>query len=90
MSVEVTCPDEYTGGIMSDLNRRRGVPQGLEPRINHSIIKAYVPLAELFGYANQVRNLSSGRALASITFSHYAPAPEAAVKAVLDNRKGYW
>ena len=75
---------------MSDLNRRRGIPLGLEPKINHSIIKAHVPLSELFGYANQVRNLSSGRALASITFSHYAPVPEGEVKNILSQRKGFW
>jgi elongation factor G len=90
MSVEVLCPDEYTGGIMGDLNRRRGIPLGLDSRIQHSIIKAHVPLAELFGYANQVRNLSSGRALASITFSHYATAPESVAKDVLATRKGFW
>jgi len=90
MSVEVTCPDEYTGGIMSDLNRRRGIPLGLEARFNHSIIKANVPLAELFGYANQVRNLSSGRALASITFSHYSSVSESEMKNILEKRKGYW
>ncbi|MBK8491370.1 MAG: elongation factor G [Saprospirales bacterium] len=90
MSVEVTCPDEYTGGIMGDLNRRRGIPLGLDVKSTHTIIRAHVPLSELFGYANQVRNLSSGRALASITFSHYAPAPEAVVKIVLEHRKGYW
>lgn len=86
MWIEVSCPDEYTGGIMSDLNRRRGIPLGLDVKLTHTIIKAHVPLAELFGYANQVRNLSSGRALASITFSHYAPASEAVVKEILELR----
>ncbi len=88
MSVEATCPDEYTGGIMSDLNRRRGIPMGLEPRVKHSVIRAHVPLSELFGYAGQVRNLSSGRALASITFSHYAAVPEGEARGVLERRRG--
>ncbi|MFZ2897944.1 MAG: elongation factor G [Saprospiraceae bacterium] len=90
MSVEVICPDEFMGGIMGDLNRRRGAPQGVQSRITHTVIKAYVPLAELFGYANTVRNLSSGRAAASITFSHYAPVPENISKNILEHRKGYW
>ena len=87
MWVEVTGPDEYTGGIMSDLNRRRGIPLGLDVKLTHTIIKAHVPLSELFGYASQVRNLSSGRALASITFSHYAPATEAVVREIQQLRK---
>jgi len=90
MSVEVICPDEFMGGIMGDLNRRRGAPQGVQSRITHTVIKAHVPLAELFGYANTVRNLSSGRAVASITFSHYAPVPENISKNILEHRKGYW
>lgn len=90
MAVEVICPDEFMGGIMGDLNRRRGMPMGLISKIGHSIIKAQAPLAELFGYANQVRNLSSGRALASITYSHYAPVPESVAKAIQQTRKGFW
>jgi len=73
MDVEVNTPEEYVGPIIGDINRRRGIPKGMEPRIGYTVIKADVPLAELFGYAVQVRSLSSGRATAVLTFSHYAP-----------------
>jgi len=76
MDVEVNTPEEYVGPIIGDINRRRGVPKGMEPRIGYTVIKADVPLAELFGYAVDVRTLSSGRATAVLTFSHYARVPE--------------
>ena len=89
MSVEISSPEEYIGTLMGDLNRRRGIPQGMEPRASHTIVKALAPLAELFGYAAQIRTLSSGRASAALTFSHYAPAPEQVAKGLLEKRKGF-
>ena len=74
---------------MGDLNRRRCVPQGMEPRPSHHLIRAQGPLSELFGYAAHIRTLSSGRATASLTFSHYAPVPEAAAKKILEKRRGF-
>ncbi|MCB0582297.1 MAG: hypothetical protein KDD10_23660, partial [Phaeodactylibacter sp.] len=71
------------------LNRRRGIPQGMEPRASHTIVKAQAPLAELFGYAAQIRTLTSGRAGAALTFSHYAPVPEQVAKGLLEKRKGF-
>jgi elongation factor G len=87
MSIEVSCPEENIGAIMGDLNRRRCVPQGMQPRPSHHVIKAEGPLAELFGYAANIRTLSSGRATASLTFSHYASVPDAAAKKILEKRR---
>jgi len=71
MSVEVVTPDEFTGGVTGDLNKRRGIMKGMDMKGNAQIIKADVPLSELFGYVTDLRTLSSGRASASLTFSHY-------------------
>ncbi|MCB0585144.1 MAG: elongation factor G, partial [Phaeodactylibacter sp.] len=89
MSIEISSPEEYIGALMGDLNRRRGIPQGMEPRASHTIVKAEAPLAELFGYAAQIRTLTSGRASAALTFSHYAPVPEQVAKGILEKRKGF-
>lgn len=72
MSVEVSTPDDYTGQVTGDLKKRRGDIKSMETKGNASIIKAEVPLERLFGYVNDLRSLSSGRASASRTFSHYA------------------
>lgn len=72
MDVEVNTPDDYTGQVTGDLKKRRGDIKSMETKGNASLIKAQVPLAELFGYVNDLRSLSSGRASASRTFSHYA------------------
>jgi elongation factor G len=76
MSLEINCPEEYIGNVIGDLNRRRGQPQAMEPRVGYSIIKGQAPMSELFGYAAKIRTLSTGRASASVTFSHYAPLPD--------------
>ncbi|MCO6492589.1 MAG: elongation factor G [Phaeodactylibacter sp.] len=89
MSIEISTPEEHIGALMGDLNRRRGIPQGMEPRASHTIVKAQAPLAELFGYAAQIRTLTSGRASAALTFSHYAPVPEQVAKGLLEKRKGF-
>lgn len=89
MSVEIACPEEYIGAVMGDLNRRRGVPKGMEPKASHTLVKAEAPLAELFGYAAEIRTLTSGRATAALTFSHFAPAPEQVAKGILEKRKGF-
>jgi elongation factor G len=89
MSLEINCPEEYIGNIMGDLNRRRGQPLGMEPRTGYSIIRAQAPLSELFGYAAHIRTLSTGRATASVTFSHYAPLTEEASSKMKGDRKGF-
>ncbi|MFY0679747.1 MAG: elongation factor G [Thalassovita sp.] len=76
MKVEVISPDEYTGNIIGDLTSRRGQVSGQEPRGNAIAIDANVPLANMFGYINNLRSMSSGRAQFTMQFSHYDPVPQ--------------
>ncbi|PKP84013.1 MAG: elongation factor G, partial [Alphaproteobacteria bacterium HGW-Alphaproteobacteria-2] len=73
MKVEVVTPEEYTGGIIGDLTSRRGQVQGQDTRGNANVINAYVPLANMFGYINNLRSMSSGRAQFTMQFDHYEP-----------------
>src|SRR5579884_2009264 len=75
MKVEVTTPEDYVGDVMGDLSARRGIPKGMEPRGNVTVIRAQVPLAEMFGYATTVRSMTQGRASYSMEPSHYEPVP---------------
>ena len=75
MKVEVITPEEYTGGIIGDLTSRRGQVSGQEPRGNAIAIDAFVPLANMFGYINTLRSMSSGRAQFTMQFDHYDPVP---------------
>jgi len=75
MRVEVVTPEEYMGDVMGDLNRRRGLIQGMEDSVSGKIVRAEVPLGEMFGYATDVRSMSQGRASYSMEFSKYAEAP---------------
>jgi elongation factor G len=88
MAVEVVSPDEYTGSVTGDLNRRRGVMKGMDSRGGAQVIKADVPLKELFGYITDLRTLTSGRASASLTFSHYSPVPRNLAEKVIEEVKG--
>ena len=88
MGVEVISPDEYTGSVTGDLNRRRGIMKGMDTRGGAQVIKADVPLAELFGYVTDLRTITSGRASATLTFSHYAPVPKNLAEKVIDEVKG--
>ena len=76
MKVEVITPEEYTGGIIGDLTSRRGQVSGQEPRGNAVAINAFVPLANMFGYINTLRSMSSGRAQFTMQFDHYDPVPQ--------------
>ncbi|MEP4509780.1 MAG: elongation factor G [Paracoccaceae bacterium] len=76
MKVEVVTPDEYTGGIIGDLTSRRGQVQGQDARGNAIAIDAFVPLANMFGYINTLRSMSSGRANFTMQFDHYDPVPQ--------------
>ena len=76
MKVEVVTPEEYTGGIIGDLTSRRGMVQGQDSRGNANVIDAFVPLANMFGYINTLRSMSSGRANFSMQFAHYEPVPQ--------------
>ncbi|HOY18326.1 MAG TPA: elongation factor G [Haliscomenobacter sp.] len=89
MKLEVITPDEYTGSVIGDLNRRRGLPKGQEPRTGGAIsIQAEVPLAEMFGYVTQLRTITSGRANSTMEFSHFAAAPANVAKDVIEKAKG--
>jgi elongation factor G len=76
MKVEVVTPEEYTGGIIGDLTSRRGQVQGQDTRGNANVINAFVPLANMFGYINNLRSMSSGRAVFTMQFDHYEPVPQ--------------
>ena len=88
MSVEVVTPDEFTGGVTGDLNKRRGIMKGMDMKGNAKIIKADVPLSELFGYVTDLRTLSSGRASASLTFSHYNNVPKNIADEIIKKNNG--
>ncbi|GGL10746.1 elongation factor G [Deinococcus radiotolerans] len=75
MRVEVTVPEDYMGDIIGDLNSRRGQIQGMEARGNAQIVKAFVPLSEMFGYATDMRSMTQGRASYSMFFDHYSQVP---------------
>ncbi|MFN8512489.1 MAG: elongation factor G [Thermomicrobiales bacterium] len=76
MKVEVTTPEDFMGDVMGDLNSRRGNILGMDPRGNAQVIRASVPLANMFGYVNQLRSMSQGRAQYSMEFDHYAALPQ--------------
>ena len=88
MAVDVVTPDEYTGPITGDLNRRRGLMKGMDTKGTSTVVKASVPLSELFGYVTDLRTITSGRATASLTFSHYEPVPNNIAEAVIAKVKG--
>ena len=88
MKVEVITPDQYMGDVTGDLNRRRGMLEGMDSRAGAQVIKAKVPLSEMFGYVTQLRSLSSGRASSTMEFSHYSPAPTNIAEEVIAKVKG--
>jgi elongation factor G len=88
MAVDVVTPDEYTGSVTGDLNKRRGLMKGMDTRGVAQVVKADVPLSELFGYITDLRTITSGRATASLTFSHYSPVPKNIAEKVIAETKG--
>ena len=88
MKIEVLTPDQYMGDVTGDLNRRRGMLEGMDTKHGVQVIKAKVPLSEMFGYVTQLRSLSSGRATSTMEFSHYAPAPNNIAEEVVAKQKG--
>jgi elongation factor G len=88
MKIEVVTPDQYMGDVTGDLNRRRGMLEGMDTKGNAQVIKAKVPLSEMFGYVTQLRSLSSGRATSTMEFSHYNPAPNNIADEVIAKSKG--
>ena len=87
MAVEVETPEDFMGNVMGDLSSRRGIVQGMEDNPTGKVIKAEVPLAEMFGYSTTLRSLSQGRATYSMEFKHYTEAPKNVAEAVI-NKKG--
>jgi elongation factor G len=88
MKVEVITPEQYMGDVTGDLNRRRGMMEGMDTRAGAQVIKAKVPLSEMFGYVTQLRSLTSGRASSTMEFSHYHPAPNNIAEEVIAKAKG--
>ena len=90
MRVEVVTPEENMGDVIGDLNKRRGMVQGMEEgRSGARVVKAMVPLAEMFGYVTALRTITSGRATSSMEYDHHAPVSTAIAKAVLDEQNGH-
>ncbi len=88
MKLEVITPEEYMGDVMGDLNKRRGQMEGVDTRAGAQVIKAKVPLSEMFGYVTSLRTISSGRATSTMEFSHYAETPRNITEDVLAKIKG--
>ena len=88
MSVEVVTPEDYMGDVNGDLNRRRGILQGLEDAPAGKIVRAEVPLAEMFGYATTLRSMSQGRATYTMEFSRYAEVPSTVAAGIIRARTG--
>ncbi|RDE18151.1 elongation factor G [Motiliproteus coralliicola] len=84
MKVEVVTPEDYMGDVMGDLNRRRGIVQGMEESSSGKVIRAEVPLGEMFGYATDLRSATQGRATYSMEFEKYAEAPQTVAEAVIN------
>lgn len=86
MAVEVETPEEYFGDLMGDLSSRRGMIQGMEDNVSGKVVRAEVPLAEMFGYSTTMRSLSQGRATYSMEFKHYTEAPRNVADAVVNKK----
>lgn len=87
MKVEATTPDEYQGDILGDINRRRGIIQGVDAKNGQTILNAMVPLAEMFGYATAIRSLSKGRASYSMEPSSFEQVPNSVLSTILEVAK---
>ncbi len=89
MKLEVVTPEVYTGPVIGDLNRRRGLPKGQEQRTGGAVaVQADVPLSEMFGYVTQLRTITSGRASSTMEFSHYAECPKNIAESIIEEAKG--
>ena len=88
MKIEVVTPESNMGDVVGDLNRRRGLIEGMDDRAGSKVVKAKVPLSEMFGYVTQLRTITSGRATSSMEFSHYTDAPKSISEDVITKSKG--
>jgi len=80
MNVEVTTPEEFMGDVIGNLNARRGRIEGMENRAGAQIVRAFVPLSNMFGYTTELRSMTQGRASSTMEFDHYEPLPESLAK----------
>ena len=87
MAVEVETPVDFVGNVIGDLSARRGVLQGQEEVVGSMVIKAEVPLGEMFGYSTTMRSLSQGRATYTMEFKHYAEAPKSVAESIINKDK---
>lgn len=88
MKVEVTIPEEYMGDVMGDVNSRRGRIEGMEPRMGTQVVRAKVPLSEMFGYATDLRSRTQGRGTYSMEFSHYEEVPKSLATEIINKQRG--
>jgi elongation factor G len=88
MEVEVVTPEEYMGDVIGDLNSRRGKIEGMTPRKDAQVVKAMVPLSEMFGYSTTLRSMTQGRAIYSMELSHYDEAPKSVADQIIERIKG--
>ena len=88
MKIEVITPEQNMGDVVGDLNRRRGQIEGMDSKGTAQVVKAKVPLSEMFGYVTQLRTLTSGRASSTMEFSHYAESPANIAADVISKAKG--
>jgi elongation factor G len=86
MAVEVVTPEEYMGDVIGNINSRRGQIEGMEPRGNSQVIRARVPLSEMFGYATDVRTMSQGRATYTMQFENYQEVPQSIAERLRESR----
>jgi elongation factor G len=86
--VEVVTPEQFMGDVIGDLNSRRGKIQGMNPRTGVQVITAQVPLAEMFGYATDLRSKTQGRATYTMQFGHYAQVPNSIAETIITKTKG--
>ena len=87
MKVEVTTPEDFLGTVLGDLNSRRGQVEGMEARGNAQVVRAFVPLASMFGYTTDLRSATQGRATSSMEFAYYQPLSEALAKEIIEKRR---
>ena len=88
MKLEVVTPEINMGDVVGDLNRRRGLMRGMDDRAGSKVVKADVPLSEMFGYVTQLRTITSGRATSSMEFSHFTEAPRNVSEAIIAKVQG--
>ena len=88
MKLEVVTPEINMGDVVGDLNRRRGLMRGMDDRAGSKVVKADVPLSEMFGYVTQLRTITSGRATSSMEFSHFTEAPRNVAEAIIAKVQG--